>query len=177
MTMKQKRTAIAGKSPLTTEIEDGQLGLNTRDAVLFMLKTVGAVKTIVKIGAEMATPAEFRSGAANRALHADQVWAASQFVTLTYGATVTMDLAAAINAAVTLTGGAQLTFANAKPGQSGAVEIIQDGTGGRLLTYSAACDWGKTGAPVLNTAAGKKDTIFYFVRATDRVQLTFWEGA
>lgn len=178
MTMQQKRSGTAGKVPLVADLLDGEIALNITDAVAFMKKTVGGVPSVVKIGAEMATPADFRAGAENRSLHADKVWAAAAFVTLTYAATITMNLSAAINATVTLTGAtAQLDFSNAKPGQSGAVEIVQDATGGRLLTYAAKCNWGKAGPPTLNTAAGKIDTIFYFVRSASDVRLSFWEGA
>lgn len=56
MTMKMKRSNVAGKVPLTTDLEDGQIAVNTRDAILFMRKTVGETQSVVRVGAEMSAP-------------------------------------------------------------------------------------------------------------------------
>lgn len=88
-------------------------------------------------------------------------------VTLTYGATVTPDMATFINAAVTLTG--NVTLANPtspKPGQSGRIRIIQDGTGSRLLS-AVGSFWKRSGgAPTLTTTASAYDVLVYDVIST-----------
>lgn len=44
-------------------------------------------------------------------------------------------------------------------GQAVRVRLVQDGTGGRTLSYGSAWDFGSAGAPVLSTGAGKVDYI------------------
>jgi hypothetical protein len=56
MTMKHKRSNTAGKVPLVADLEDGQLCVNTNDAILFMRKTVLGTPSIVRVGAEMSAP-------------------------------------------------------------------------------------------------------------------------
>jgi hypothetical protein len=80
--------------------------------------------------------------------------------TLTYAAVMTPDLIAAGHFRVTLTGNGEI----ANPadalidGQRWMLEVIQDGTGGRTLTWGSAFDFGATiGVPVLSTSPGKRD--------------------
>jgi len=42
-------------------------------------------------------------------------------------------------------------------GQPVRVRLIQDGTGGRTISYGSAWDFGAAGAPTLSTGAGKVD--------------------
>jgi len=52
-TIQLKRAAVAGKVPLVSDLASGELAVNTRDAALFMKKTVGGVDSVVRVGAEM----------------------------------------------------------------------------------------------------------------------------
>lgn len=93
-------------------------------------------------------------------------------VTLTDATTIATDMATFINATVTLGGNRTLGApTNAKPGQSGFIEVVQDGTGSRTLAFASA--WKREGgAATLSTAAGAKDYIFYQVITTGLVIYT-----
>lgn len=121
--------------------------------------------------AAFATAAQWRTGTdAVTALGPANTWAAAAEVTLTDAATIAVDLSTFINAVVTLGGNRTLgNPTNEKVGQSGVIRIVQDGTGSRTLAYGS--DWEFAGgvAPVLSTAAGAQDLLFYHVIAADRV--------
>ncbi|NGM47929.1 hypothetical protein G5B31_20640, partial [Rhodobacter sp. SGA-6-6] len=51
--MQQKRSTTPGKVPAVGDLADGQIAMNTHDAVLFMRKTVGVDQSVVRVGAEM----------------------------------------------------------------------------------------------------------------------------
>jgi hypothetical protein len=85
-------------------------------------------------------------------------------VSLTQAATIAVDLSLGNNFYTTMTGNRTLGQpTNFAAGQSGSIEIIQDGTGSRTLAYHA--DWLFPGGtdPVLSTAAGATDLLCYQV--------------
>jgi hypothetical protein len=47
--VKLKRSAVAGRVPATTDLDLGELALNTYDGVVYLKKSVSAVETIVKL--------------------------------------------------------------------------------------------------------------------------------
>jgi hypothetical protein len=84
-------------------------------------------------------------------------------VTLTDAATIAVDMATFINAAVTLGGNRTLgNPTNPKVGQSGFIRLIQDGTGSRTLAFGG--NWKRPGgAATLTTTAGAIDVLEYQV--------------
>lgn len=56
-TLKVKRSSVQGKVPLTTDLDLGELAVNTYDGKLFLKKNVGGTETIVDVtvGADAAT--------------------------------------------------------------------------------------------------------------------------
>lgn len=113
------------------------------------------------------TTAQFRANTADKILSTDQVWAAAGFVTLTDAATITVDMSTFINATVTLGGNRTLgNPSNTKDGQGGVIEIVQDGTGSRTLSFSSNWKFGGGSAPSLTATAGAKDWLFYQVRSS-----------
>lgn len=94
-------------------------------------------------------------------------------------ASITLDGNSGWNRHVTL--GDNRTLANPtnfKAGQSGRIRIIQDGTGGRTLSYGTAWAF-PGGAPALSTAAGAIDVITYFVHdpaAADGIECRLSRG-
>ena len=61
-----------------------------------------------------------------------------------------------------LGGNRTLNFTNAKPGASYILQVVQDGTGSRTLTWDANIEWAGGVAPTLSAGAGADD-IFTFV--------------
>lgn len=50
-TVKHIRSAVAGRAPTTSQLELGELGINTTDGKLFLKKSVSGTESIVEIGA------------------------------------------------------------------------------------------------------------------------------
>jgi len=77
------------------------------------------------------------------------------------GATITWDLDTDPIATITLGGDRTLNFINAKPGGTYVLQVIQDGTGTRLINWSANIQWEGGIAPTLSTTAGADDLISF----------------
>jgi len=89
---------------------------------------------------------------------------------LTDGATITPDFAVANNFSVTL--GGNRTLANPNnlvAGQSGAIKITQDATGGRTLAFGSYWDFAGGTAPTLTTTANAVDILAYYVDSTTNI--------
>jgi hypothetical protein len=90
--------------------------------------------------------------------------AVADIVSLTDGATIAVDLNTGQNFAVQLGGNRTLgNPTNCVPGQTGSAFIIQDGTGGRTLSYGANWEFAAGTAPTLSTAAAAVDRLDYIV--------------
>jgi hypothetical protein len=92
-----------------------------------------------------------------------------------YASTITLDLTQGNNVIVgTLTGNVA-SFANPSamtPGSSGWIKLTQDGTGSRTVTaWGSYFKFGPQGTPVLSTAAGAVDVLFYNVIDAARIVL------
>ena len=90
--------------------------------------------------------------------------AVADIVSLTDGATIAVNLNTGQNFAVQLGGNRALgNPTNCVPGQTGSAFIIQDGTGGRTLSYGANWEFAAGTAPTLSTAAAAVDRLDYIV--------------
>jgi hypothetical protein len=86
---------------------------------------------------------------------------------LTDGATISLDASKGNLFRVTLAGNRTLANpANPTDGQLIRVEVTQDATGSRTLSYGSAYDFGTAGAPTLSTGAGKTDVLGFSYNAT-----------
>jgi hypothetical protein len=94
-----------------------------------------------------------------------------------YAATITLDLTAGNDAAVTLTGNATLANPSAMtPGTSGHIAITQDTTGGRTMGYGSYWKFGSNGTPTLSTAANAEDVLVYWVRDATHIIASIVQG-
>lgn len=127
--------------------------------------------TTAKGISEFATATEFRTGTDTaRSLVVSEVWSSAAEVTLTDAATIAVDMSTFINAVVTLGGNRAMgNPTNEKVGQTGHIRIVQDGTGSRTLSYGTDWEFAAGSAPVLSTAAGAQDLLFYRVIASNRI--------
>lgn len=88
---------------------------------------------------------------------------------LTSSASITPDFNAASNFTLTLAHSTTLENpSNAQVGDSGIIEITQDGSGSRTMAYGTNWKF-PGGAPVLSTAAGAIDVLAYYVVASGRI--------
>lgn len=75
---------------------------------------------------------------------------------------------------ITLTGNLTITaFSNPSPGQIVDIEITQDATGSRTVTWPTNVRWASGSAPTLTTTAGHTDKISLIYNAT----LAKWTGS
>jgi len=90
----------------------------------------------------------------------------ANFQTLTYAASVTLNVLSGYNATLTLTGNAALTISNAKAGDSGSLIVIQDATGGRSITVTGVVAGGGGGSISLTTTANAIDVLSWLYDGT-----------
>lgn len=102
----------------------------------------------------------------------------SPIATLTDGATVTLDAAASASNVVTIAGNRTIAFTNVGVGASFSLEIHQDPTGSRTVTWPGGVTWLGTGgvAPTLPTAANAV-AYFAFKCVSAGVYRGFYGGA
>jgi len=99
---------------------------------------------------------------------------ASEIQTLTDGATITPDFSTGNLFTVTLGGNRTLANpTNLVAGQSGAIFLVQDGTGSRTLGFGSHFDFAGGTAPTLTTTASAVDRIDYVVRTTTSIHTVF----
>ena len=90
--------------------------------------------------------------------------------TLTDAASITSDFALGNNFLVTIADNRTLAApTNAVAGQSGAIHIIQDGTGSRTLSYNAVWQFPAASVPTLSTGASDVDMLAYMVRSSTTI--------
>lgn len=128
-----------------------------------------------------ATAAEIWTGTTTKAVGVDQMQAALAEVTLTDGATVTINFGLGIHFKLdTIGGNRTLAFAAitaAVVGRSGHIRVKQDGTGSRTLDMSSATILNTNGTDlVLSTAAGATDLIYYEILSTTQVMMSMARG-
>lgn len=85
----------------------------------------------------------------------------------TDGATVTFDLSLGNIHTVTLGGNRTLAISNETAGQCFIVELIQDGTGSRTVTWFSTVKWAGGVAPTLSTGANDIDVFGFICTAAD----------
>lgn len=128
-----------------------------------------AAKIVTPAGltAKEATAAQFRNNTADRILTTDEVWSAAGRVALSWtsGGTTAVDLSTGLNFTVTTSSGNSTLGAptNAKTGQSGFIEITQDGSTPRTLAFASAWVFDGGTDPSLTATAGAKDVLYYTV--------------
>lgn len=88
-------------------------------------------------------------------------------ITDTYGSTITFNMLTSGNHTVTLTGNPTLAVSNVSAGQIFSINLTQDATGSRTVTWFSGISWAGGSAPTLTTTASKADRfIFYAMKTT-----------
>jgi hypothetical protein len=146
---------VQGIVELATDAET-QTGTDTARAI-----------TPANLTAKEASSAQYRNNTADRILTTDQVWSAAGRVALSWtsGGTTAVDLSAGLNFSVTTATGNSTLGAptNAKTGQSGFIEIVQDAVTPRTLAYVSAWVFDGGVDPTLTATASAKDVLYYTV--------------
>jgi hypothetical protein len=124
--------------------------------------TCSSVAYAMLAAAALATQANYYAAAANTVVPTNIIYPPE--VTITYGATTTINFDTLINGVVTLTGNiTTLTLSNVRAGKAGTIRFIQDATGSRtwpaggntILKYAGGT------LPSLSTTANAVDVLVY----------------
>lgn len=87
--------------------------------------------------------------------------------TVTYAGSVTINMALVDESRITLTGNLVLGFTGGIDGQKHVVNLIQDGTGGRTMTFDSSVRVSSDlPTPTLSTGASKVDRLGFIYNAT-----------
>lgn len=172
-------TAAAIVSNLSTQIlaldaisaEIASVAAGVTDIATVAANLTAILDAAALVNGLTATTSEIRSGASGKIVDASGLFAASEFVNLAYSPTISVDLNAGLNFSATLTGSPTIANpTNAKAGQSGVIEIIQDATGFRVPTFGSAFVF-QGGTPAFSTAANAVDLVPYVVRSVSPLTL------
>lgn len=85
------------------------------------------------------------------------------------GATITFDISNGQRQTVTLGGNRTIAFSNFNNGQVVVLELVQDGTGSRTVTWPSAVKWPGGNAPTLSTGANAVDTIVFIKKDSSNI--------
>lgn len=111
----------------------------------------------------VATSSEYQAATASKLVPASVIYPSE--VTITYGATTTIDFATLSNGVVTLTGNiTTLTLSNVTAGKAGQIRLIQDATGSRTwpaVGGNTIFKYASGALPVLSTTANAVDVLTY----------------
>ena len=147
----------AGFSALTTTQGDA------RYATLATAQTITGAKTFTST--VTITGGAFLTGSVNVSGPVN-----SNTVTLTDAASIVASFDAGNNFLVTLGGNRTLALpTSAGIGQTGSIRIIQDGTGGRTLSYNSAWQFVSGSAPVMDTSAAAQSILVYSCRSATTI--------
>ena len=141
-------TSIASRLPLAGGTITGTVSAQEVDVSSLGLGTVAGAKRLTMSGAAVA-----------------------QYASLTDGATIAVNFNTAQNFIVQLAGNRALgNPTNCVAGQTGSIVVVQDGTGGRTLSYGTSWDFIGGTAPTLSTGVSAVDRIDYIVYTSTAVQ-------
>lgn len=116
----------------------------------------------------------------SKALTAGALMGSSAFQTLTDASTITWDCNSGYNATVTLTASGHTIGAPTHlfDGLTVSLEIVQDATGSRTVSWNSIWDFGAASLPILQTGANKADRVFGQYNArTGKIEASFRKGA
>lgn len=175
-----------GQSPMTGQFKavDGALAapglsFNNETNTGFMRIGVGQIGVVIQgvlvntFSTAVMTVSDWWDNTQSKTMLTDVMNATGAFVSLTDAATIAWDNRTGVNFTVTI--GASRTLGNmTNPvvGRSGILEVIEGGAGGFTLTLSANYKTDVGGGFTIDTVAGRKNGIMYFVRSATEVWLS-----
>jgi len=149
--------------------------LATRDVIAGVgLTGGGSLSADVTLTADQASSVNWRENTADKLLNANAVWSSMSEVALVDGATIAWDMVSGFDFIVTLGGNRTISNPiNTKVGQKGRLILQQDATGSRTVTWGANYKFANGVKPTLSTAANAVDVLYYDVRSSAYIIVSF----
>ena len=131
-------------------------------------------KDVILVYPPVTTTAQYWDNTVGKVLTTDQINAAGALQTLSQSAgTIAFDMSLGFNAQITMAGDWTLGDPSGEiVGRTGMIVFTQDGTGTQTLAYHANWEAAGGSLPVLSTAPGAKDIIFYIVQSSTSFVIT-----
>lgn len=114
---------------------------------------------------------DYRLNNPDKLLSTDQVWIAALDVPLTSSTSIAIDFNAGFNFTATLAHSTVLSVSSSPKQQTGRMIFTQDATGGRTVSFGAGFQAAGDVFPVLSTAPGAKDIVYYEVLSPGAVHI------
>ena len=122
---------------------------------------------------ENAVASEIRNKSAALTITPANLYLAAAVVALTPGANVALDMDSGINFSLAIAQTATLDNpTNNDVGQSGYIEVTQGGAGSFVLSYGSEYKFPGGTTPILSTAVGAIDILYYTVRSATEIDIT-----
>lgn len=177
-TVKLKRSSVASKAPATTDLDLGELAINTYDGKLYLKKSVSGVETVVEVGKLSFTPVNVAGDTMTGRLTLLSVAETRVAPSISSG-TLTLNCASGNVFEVTLNANVTtLSFSNVPSSGtpfSLTLSLVADGTG-RSVTWGGAVKWPAGTAPTLTSTNGKIDVFVLFTDDGGTSWLAFVAG-
>jgi hypothetical protein len=88
----------------------------------------------------------------------------------------TLSFAAANHHRITMTGNGTITLSGGETGGVYTVEVLQDGTGSRTVSWSSNIEWPSAATPTSTTTANRKDVFTFFYDGSKYLGQTFGQN-
>lgn len=141
----------------------------------------GALSADQVITVTAAAAADVRTGSdTSKALTASALMTSSAFQSLTDASTIAWNCANGYNATVTLTASGHTVGVptGLYDGLCISLELVQDATGSRTVSWASIWDFGAAGLPALQITANKADRVFgQYNGRTSKIEASFRKGA
>jgi hypothetical protein len=167
-------------STVATIANSNGLAVGSNVSVSYQAVTVGntvinstSITAASYLGAGISNTLNFYANTAGKVVTTDVLNNSGAFITLTDAATIAVDMATGINFQVTLGGNRTLgNPTNVVVGRAGVMRVIEDGTGGRTLSFGSNYVFDSNTAPSLSTTANKENYLSYFAVTATRILVT-----
>lgn len=157
-----KRSAVPGAVPDASKLKLGEIAINTHDGIAYTKYADGDQEVVTTISG-------VKASANNVFVKAQRGHVVTVFAN---EETVSLDLDDSNNFDVTIEATTTLEVTNAAPGQSGAIVIRQNSTGGNIITFGQNWVFPNRNIPITSQTPKAIDMVAYYVISPSEILVT-----